>query len=238
MRDEHAQSLFLALAGFYSRGSFGRLGGQGCNLLLMAVNASYCIFSGKFSILCAVLSHVNSLRRCRCTRAILPFLNRGCVGLSRKCLQLAEVFCTHWNWHGRMRRSGCGGLSGAQIHARPAGLPSVSFQLRHIAGSLDRLLTYAEGRALSEEQLQTLKSEARPEGSAQEMLSELEASISRASLRIRALSSEDLALPRAVGTKRLPTTLGGLLVHIADHTQRHVGQAITTAKLVSASKVF
>jgi uncharacterized damage-inducible protein DinB len=132
----------------------------------------------------------------------------------------------------------CGGLSGAQIHARPAGLPSVSFQLRHIAGSLDRLLTYAEGRALSEEQLQTLKSEARPEGSAQEMLSELEASISRASLRIRALSSEDLALPRAVGTKRLPTTLGGLLVHIADHTQRHVGQAITTAKLVSASKVF
>ena len=42
----------------------------------------------------------------------------------------------------------------------------------------------------------------------------------------------------AVGSKRLPTTLGGLLVHIADHTQRHVGQMTTTAKLVSASKVL
>jgi len=36
-----------------------------------------------------------------------------------------------------------------------------------------------------------------------------------------------------VGEKHLPTTLGGLLVHIADHTQRHVGQAITTAKVVA-----
>jgi uncharacterized damage-inducible protein DinB len=71
-----------------------------------------------------------------------------------------------------------------------------------------------------------------------EVLSELAAAISTGSLRIRALASDDLSLPRVVGTKRLPTTLGGLLVHIADHTQRHVGQAITTAKLVSASKVF
>ena len=132
----------------------------------------------------------------------------------------------------------CGGLNDAQTHARPAGLPSVAFQLRHITGSLDRLLTYAEGRALSEEQLEALKSEARPNGSTQEVLAELEAAISRGSLRIRALASEDLALPRAVGTKRLPTTLGGLLVHIAEHTQRHVGQTITTAKLVSASKAL
>jgi uncharacterized damage-inducible protein DinB len=117
-------------------------------------------------------------------------------------------------------------------------LPSVAFQLRHIAGSLDRLLTYAEGRALSGEQLQTLKSEASPEGSTQEVLAELEAAIFRGNPRVLALPSEVLSLPRAIGTKRLPTTLGGLLVHIADHTQRHVGQAVTTAKLVSASKVF
>jgi hypothetical protein len=26
--------------------------------------------------------------------------------------------------------------------------------------------------------------------------------------------------------------VAGLLVHIADHTQRHVGQAITTAKIL------
>jgi hypothetical protein len=31
--------------------------------------------------------------------------------------------------------------------------------------------------------------------------------------------------------------VGGLLVHIADHTQRHVGQAITTAKIVAGVTV-
>ncbi len=132
----------------------------------------------------------------------------------------------------------CAGLSDAQIHARPAGLPSVAFQLRHIAGSLDRLLTYAEGRPLSEEQFQSLKAEASPDGSTKDVLAELDAVISRGNLRVRALASEDFALPRAVGRKGLTTTLGGLLVHIADHTQRHVGQAITTAKLVSAPKAF
>jgi uncharacterized damage-inducible protein DinB len=86
--------------------------------------------------------------------------------------------------------------------------------------------------------LQTLKSETNPGRSTKEVLAGLEAAISRGSLRVRALGSEDLSLPRVVGSKRLPTTLGGLLVHIADHTQRHVGQAITTAKLVSASKVL
>jgi uncharacterized damage-inducible protein DinB len=130
----------------------------------------------------------------------------------------------------------CADLSDAQLHARPAGLPSVAFQLQHVAGSLDRLLTYAEGHALSEEQLQSLKTEASPDGSVKELLAKLDAALSRGSLRVRALASEDFELPRAVGSKRLPTTLGGLLVHIADHTQRHVGQAITTAKLVSASK--
>jgi uncharacterized damage-inducible protein DinB len=160
----------------------------------------------------------------RGTLAEVPAVARGVL----HALELAREDAHKW----------CANLSDAQIHARPAGLPSVAFQLRHIAGSLDRLLTYAEGRALSEGQLQTLKDEATPGGSAKEVLAELDAAISRGSSRVRSLASEDLALPRAVGSKRLPTTLGGLLVHIADHTQRHVGQAITTAKLVSASKVF
>jgi uncharacterized damage-inducible protein DinB len=132
----------------------------------------------------------------------------------------------------------CAGLSDTQLHARPAGLPAVAFQLRHIAGSLDRLLTYAEGSALSEEQLQSLRAEANPEGTTKELLAGLEAAIFRGNIRVRALAPEDPSLPRTVGSKRLLTSLGGLLVHIADHTQRHVGQAITTAKLVSASKVL
>jgi uncharacterized damage-inducible protein DinB len=160
----------------------------------------------------------------RGTLTEVPAVGRGVL----HALQLAWEDAKKW----------CGGLSDAQMHARPAGLPSVAFQLRHIAGSLDRLLTYAEGRDLSEEQLRALKAEARPDGSAEEILAELEVTISRGYLRVRALASEDYALPRAVGSKQLPTTLGGLLVHVADHTQRHVGQAITTAKLVSASKAF
>ncbi len=131
-----------------------------------------------------------------------------------------------------------GGLSDSRLHARPEGLPSVAFHLRHIAGSIDRLLTYAEDHALSEKQLQSLRMEPRPDGSTHEVLAELEAAIVQGSARVRALASQDYGVPRTVGKKQLPTTLGGLLVHIADHTQRHVRQAITTAKLVSASKAF
>jgi uncharacterized damage-inducible protein DinB len=160
----------------------------------------------------------------RGTLTEVPAVARGVL----HALELAHEDVNKW----------CAELSDEQIHGRPAGLPSVAFQLRHIAGSLDRLLTYAEGHALSEEQFRTLKAEASSEGTAREVLNELEAAISRGSVRVRALASEDLALPRIVGSKRMPTTLGGLLVHIADHTQRHVGQTITTAKLVSASKVF
>jgi len=132
----------------------------------------------------------------------------------------------------------CAGLSAEQIHLQPGGLPSVAFQLRHIAGSIDRLLTYAEGQALSEAQMQTLKDERSANGTTGEILAELHAAIAHASRRVRALASLDASLPRTVGKKQLPTTLGGLLVHVADHTQRHVGQAITTAKLVSAGKAL
>ena len=160
----------------------------------------------------------------RGTLAEVPAVARGVL----HALELAREDANKW----------CGGLTAAQIHARPAGLPSVAFQLRHISGSVHRLLTYAEGHPLSEAQLQALKAEANPHGSTKELLAELEDAMSIGRVRVRTLASQDLALPRTVGSKRLPTTLGGLLVHIADHTQRHVGQAITTAKLVSASKVL
>ena len=42
------------------------------------------------------------------------------------------------------------GLTDAEIHAQPLGLPSIAFLLRHIAGSVDRILTYAEGSQLSD----------------------------------------------------------------------------------------
>jgi uncharacterized damage-inducible protein DinB len=128
----------------------------------------------------------------------------------------------------------CGSLTNQQLNARPASLPPVAFHLRHIARSLDRLLTYAEGRAVTSEQLTALKHEMSPGATREELFAELNSALIRSEERIRALWPADLDQARIVGTKALPTTLGGLLVHIADHTQRHVGQAITTAKVIIA----
>jgi len=133
----------------------------------------------------------------------------------------------------------CDGLSVGQIHARPGGLPSVAFQLRHIGGSVDRLLTYAEGGTLSEAQFAGLTQEsATHEEMAEELLKDVDVALERACERVRALATLDYSLRREVGRQKLPTTLGGLLVHVAEHTQRHAGQAVTTAKLISGSNSF
>lgn len=123
-------------------------------------------------------------------------------------------------------------LSQEELHARPLNLPSVAFQLRHIARSLDRLLTYAEGGSLIEAQLILLRSEADPQGTLEEIYAELGGSLSTSRDRILAITS-DFGEMRYVGRDRLPVSLGGLIVHIADHTQRHTGQAITTAKVIT-----
>jgi uncharacterized damage-inducible protein DinB len=125
------------------------------------------------------------------------------------------------------------GLGDQAMFARPAGLPSVAFHLRHIARSLDRLLTYAEGHPLNEAQLAALTTEM-DAGTAAEALRECREGLARAMKRVRALYSQDFAKPRGVGRKALPTTVAGLLIHCAEHTQRHVGQMVTTAKLVTA----
>jgi uncharacterized damage-inducible protein DinB len=124
-------------------------------------------------------------------------------------------------------------LSDKQLNECPQGIAPVAFHLRHIARSLDRLLTYAEGTPLDESQLALLKSELDPGFQHDQVFAELESALIRSEQRVRALASADFAAPKWVGKKRLPTTLGGLLVHVADHTQRHVGQAITTAKIVA-----
>ena len=126
----------------------------------------------------------------------------------------------------------CGELTGEQLEARPFGLPSVGFQMRHMVRSLDRLLTYAEGRQLDDEQLASLKSEMDGTGSREILFAEFERGIESAMQRVRAIGPTDYEVARGVGRKMLPTSVGGLLVHCADHTQRHVGQAVTTAKVV------
>ena len=125
-------------------------------------------------------------------------------------------------------------LSDVELETQPLGLPSVGRQMRHIARSLDRLLSYAEGRQLSAEQLHALKAEADGSASRKELFAEFDAGISSAMERVRAFRPESYEESRGVGRKMLPTTVAGLLVHCADHTQRHVGQMVTTAKVVVA----
>jgi len=129
------------------------------------------------------------------------------------------------------------GLTDAEVHAAPLGLPPVAFHLRHIARSIDRILTYAEGSQLTSDQIAVLKSEQSGEESLADLLGELEASFANADARIRALSTADFNLARGVGRKQLPITLGGALIHVADHTQRHVGQVVTTATVLKAQRI-
>lgn len=126
------------------------------------------------------------------------------------------------------------GLTDTEVHTQPLGLPSLAFQLRHIARSTGRILSYAEGNQLTSEQLAALKAEQTGEESLAALLAEVEISFSNAAARIRVLATANFDTPRAVGRKQLPTSIGGALIHVADHTQRHTGQAVTTAKVLKA----
>lgn len=138
-------------------------------------------------------------------------------------LELAEEDIAKW----------CGGLSDAEMMARPDGVAPLAFHLRHIARSLDRLLTYAENRMLSEEQMRALKTEMEA-ATAAEVLREFREGIASAESRVRALDPANYEEFRGVGRRQLPTTVGGLLIHCGEHTARHVGQTVTTAKMVKA----
>ncbi len=129
------------------------------------------------------------------------------------------------------------GLTDAEVHAEPLGLTAISYHLKHIARSTDRLLSYAEGRQITAEQLAAMKGEPGGEETLAELLAEVEAAFSDAAERVRVLATADFNTFRGVGRKQLPTSIGGALIHVADHTQRHVGQVVTTAKVLRALRI-
>jgi hypothetical protein len=100
---------------------------------------------------------------------------------------------------------------------------------------VDRLLCYALDKPLSDVQLEALKHELDAGEPLASLLSSLDRSLKRAETVIRSIAPRSFTDARKVGRKGLPTTVIGLLVHIAEHTQRHVGQAIVTAKIVRAA---
>lgn len=125
------------------------------------------------------------------------------------------------------------GVTDAQLWREPApGLASLGFHLRHIAGSIDRLATYLGGGLLNDEQMQFLRSEATPGATLAELLADLESVVAKVEQQVRAIPVDRYLDVRGVGRKALPTTVAGLIIHLSEHTQRHLGQAILTAKLV------
>ena len=128
------------------------------------------------------------------------------------------------------------GLTTEDVWRRTGSLPSLGFHLRHIAHSVDRLVTYLCGDQLSEAQIAALKQEGEPGASLQELLAAIDAQLSAAEARLRTVPKDSMEEPRYIGKKRLPSTVLGLLVHVAEHTQRHLGQAITTAKLARETR--
>ena len=127
------------------------------------------------------------------------------------------------------------GVSVERIWTRPGNATSIGFHVRHAIGSLDRLLTYARGEELTVEQLAGLKTEGmRGTGpdTAEEMIAAFQQATERALVQVRGTHEADLLAFRPVGRARLPSNVLGLLVHAAEHTQRHIGQMSTTLKIV------
>lgn len=123
-----------------------------------------------------------------------------------------------------------------RVWTRPGGAASIGFHVRHLGGALDRLFTYARGESLTDAQ----KAAARPESIAgdppaalAEVVRETGAAIERALEQLRQTNRDRLLDHRGIGRAQLPSNMLGLLFHAAEHSTRHAGQAITTAKILS-----
>lgn len=130
------------------------------------------------------------------------------------------------------------GFPAARLAERPLGLASVGFHLRHLAGVLDRTFTYARGTALSETQLAYLAAEGQPPthpGAVAELVAQFASQVDAAIAQLKATPESSLPEWRGVGRAQLPSTVIGLLVHAAEHTTRHVGQLLVTARVARAA---
>lgn len=122
------------------------------------------------------------------------------------------------------------------VWTRPGGAASIGFHVLHIGGALDRLFTYARGEMLTDAQKAALKAEADPNpGRAlADVADDTLRIIERALGQLRETPRDSVLDARKVGRAGLPATVLGLLFHAAEHTTRHVGQAVTTEKILSA----
>jgi DinB family protein len=131
------------------------------------------------------------------------------------------------------------GATVQQLWQRPGGAASLGFHLVHLAGSTDRLLTYARGESLSPAQVSALGAERElmePYPALNVLLARWGEVVQNALRQIAATPVASLLEHRAVGRAALPSTVLGLIFHAAEHAQRHVGQIVTTAKIIRGAE--
>jgi uncharacterized damage-inducible protein DinB len=126
----------------------------------------------------------------------------------------------------------CQELAREEVWRNLHGAASLGFHIKHITGSVDRLTTYLSGGQLNEAQMQFMREECEADADLGELLRLMDAALHKSEEQLKQLDPATLYDARAVGRKGLPTTVIGLLVHLAEHTQRHLGQAITTIKML------
>jgi hypothetical protein len=126
------------------------------------------------------------------------------------------------------------GFDAKFLWERPGGVASIAFHLHHLVGVIDRLFTYAEGNQLSDDQRREMMAEGSPSHPAatlEAMIRALQLAVDRAIKRLEAVDASTLTDAREVGRARAPSTVIGLFFHAAEHSQRHVGQLLVTARI-------
>jgi len=118
-----------------------------------------------------------------------------------------------------------------RLWTRPGGVASAGFHLQHLTGVLDRLFTYARGEKLTAGQLDALKAEGQGTMSVSQLVDAFHRQVEFALAELRTIDDSRLVEPRKVGRGELPSTVLGLLVHAAEHVQRHVGQLLVTVRV-------
>jgi hypothetical protein len=126
-------------------------------------------------------------------------------------------------------------ISLAQVWLAPGGAAPIGFHIKHVCGSLDRLVTYARGESLTIQQREVLAAESepgQPPPGLTALLDDLRLVLGRTLEVYRATSPDSLFDPRVVGRAALPSTVLGLLFHAAEHARRHAGQVVATARII------
>lgn len=121
------------------------------------------------------------------------------------------------------------------LWAKASGRASVGFHMNHLSGVLDRLLTYAKGESLSEEQFNFLKQEGtfNLQTEVSGLQEQFSSKVAEAVRYFETIPESSLAYKRTVGRRKLPTTVLGLLFHAAEHSQRHIGQLLVTVSVLN-----